>query len=556
MHLRVHLRGVNLTQYVQRAIRWLVLAALPATIAAILGYQYARHQPNIYQATATLYVQQAVAGSSGLPSGTDVNGSSALAQSYSQMIVDPAIFASVDRAMAGRWPGYVLEGHAFQTTQPPALQTSQLIGVSVQDTIPARAADAANAAANVFIHRVRRLEAARFAADLVGLDRQLARAYQKIQDTTVSIDNYRGAVGGLDALRTALTAYQNTYATLVQAAEQFRVTADSERNSVSVYSPAAVPASAIGPHPTREAILFALVALLICGGAIVLYDYLNDLPRTPEDVEAAAGAPILGSVPRFGLRGEPSGLIIDRDPRSPSAEAFRLIRTNLQFTNVDEPPRTVVVTSSLPGEGKTTTASNLARALADGGRTVTLLDADLRRPTLDRMFPVPEGRRAGLTTLLMGNPLHGHGVYQWPHSDLMVISCGPVPPNPGDLLGSARMRSLLTQLQQSRDGLVILDSPPVLAVADAAILASNADGVVLVVDPSRTSRREIRQAREAVEGVGTKLLGVVLNRLRPNGSLYSQYGRYLYRCSPVSQPETARRPSLQRPGWFRRRREA
>jgi capsular exopolysaccharide synthesis family protein len=208
---------------------------------------------------------------------------------------------------------------------------------------------------------------------------------------------------------------------------------------------------------------------------------------------------------------------------SGAAESYRLARTNLQFTDVDDPLRSIVVTSPQPRDGKTTTCSNLALVFAEGGKRVTLVDGDLRRPGLQ--YLLDERPREGLTNLLVGDSLNGHAQLSPDSDNLTILTSGPLPPNPADLLNSDRMRELIASLRAHSD-MVVVDSPPVLAVADAAILATMVDGVVLVVDPNTTRLRDIRRAREMIEGVGGTIVGVIVNRAKTGSGIYRYAGYY------------------------------
>jgi capsular exopolysaccharide synthesis family protein len=226
-------------------------------------------------------------------------------------------------------------------------------------------------------------------------------------------------------------------------------------------------------------------------------------------------------VPRFSTRRKGGQLVTAREGRSPLAEAYRVIRTNLQFINIDNPPRAIVITSPAPMEGKSTTASNLANVFAEAGRRVTLVDADLRRPTLHRIFGVE--RQEGLTNALVGSQnFNGRWGQPTQQPNLTLIASGAVPPRPADLLGSERMKHIVMRLREHED-IVLLDAPPVIAVTDAAILSTITDGVVLVVDPSKSRRRDLRRTRDAIEAVGGKILGVVVNRLDRKASGYFYY---------------------------------
>jgi non-specific protein-tyrosine kinase len=198
-------------------------------------------------------------------------------------------------------------------------------------------------------------------------------------------------------------------------------------------------------------------------------------------------------------------------PRSSFAEAYRTLRTNIEFASLDTPVRTLLVTSSAPGEGKTVTAANLAIVFAQSGRTVILVDADLRKPGVDSIFGLPNTR--GLTDLLRHQSINVDAVANATEQDnLRVVTTGPLPPNPAELLGSKRMQTVVQRLQQAAD-LVIFDSPPLLAVTDAAVMGSFLEGTLLVIDAARGRRRLVRMGREALSRSGANTLGAVLNRV-------------------------------------------
>jgi non-specific protein-tyrosine kinase len=199
-------------------------------------------------------------------------------------------------------------------------------------------------------------------------------------------------------------------------------------------------------------------------------------------------------------------LITLRDPRSPVAEAFRTLRTNLIFSSLDQPLKTLLVTSAAPDEGKSTTLANLAVTMAQGGRKTILVDCDLRRPRQHEIFGLPD--QPGLTTMILENSaapaLAATGV-----EDLWLLPCGPLPPNPADLLSSRRMEAVIAALT-SRADMVLFDAPPVVAVTDAALLASKLDGVLLVVSAGQTRREHAQRAKELLERIHVRLVGTVL----------------------------------------------
>jgi capsular exopolysaccharide synthesis family protein len=254
---------------------------------------------------------------------------------------------------------------------------------------------------------------------------------------------------------------------------------------------------------------------------------LDDTVKTPADLRAA-GLSAIGVVQRVnpdGKKGLPQVYAISQ-AKSLASEAFRTLRTNLQFSSLDKPLRSLVVTSAVATEGKTTTAANLAVVMAQAGRSVVLVDGDLRRPAAHKLFGLSNG--AGLTAALIEDPdaLNGY-LQECEVENLRVLTAGPVPPNPQELLGSQRMEELLRKLEAEAD-IVVVDSPPTLVVADANILAARADGVLMVINTGRTRRAAVQQAAEGLRQVGANLLGGVLNMVdtRRGRSSYYYYSYY------------------------------
>jgi non-specific protein-tyrosine kinase len=261
-------------------------------------------------------------------------------------------------------------------------------------------------------------------------------------------------------------------------------------------------------------VIAAILGLLLAGALVLIAAYLDDRIKTPEDVEEVVGLPTLGSVMRMGGergRSEIYRLVTLLYPRSAVAESYRMLRSNLEFARVDRPIHTILVTSALPGEGKTVTAANLAIAFALEGRRVLLVDADLRKPAVHTLFDIPNTQ--GLTTMLRSDSVTLESVAHTNEQErLRVLTSGPLPPNPAEMLGSQRMLTVLQRLQASQDVLII-DSPPLRVVTDAAILSAFVDGTLLVIDATTSRRAAVRLGREALNRVNAQVLGVVLNRV-------------------------------------------
>jgi capsular exopolysaccharide synthesis family protein len=277
----------------------------------------------------------------------------------------------------------------------------------------------------------------------------------------------------------------------------------------------------VAPQPVRDIGLGLAVGLLLGIGAAVLREVLDTSVKSAGALAELTGTPVLSSVP-IDSKARRAPLIVAGSAGSVRAEALRQLRTNLQFVNVDEPARTLVVTSAVPGEGKSTTACNLAIVFAEAGKRVVLVDADLRRPRLAEYLDV-DGT-IGVTNVLAGQATVQDALQEWGTSGVYVLPSGSVPPNPSELLGSRNMAALLEALRSGFD-MVIVDTPPLLPVTDGALAATLVDGTVLVFRCGRTSAAQARSAAEALAAVDAKVLGCVLNMTPRKGEAgYAYYG--------------------------------
>ncbi len=276
----------------------------------------------------------------------------------------------------------------------------------------------------------------------------------------------------------------------------------------------------VAPRPLVNYGLALVVGLLLGVGLAVLREVTDTSVRTSHGLERASGASVIGIIP-FDESAKAKPLILDGHAQSIRAEAFRQLRTNLQFVDVDRPAKTVVITSSVPDEGKSTTATNLAVIFAEAGKKVLLIEGDLRRPRVAEYLGL-EGT-IGLTNVLAGQVAVDEVLQSWGRGGLTVLPSGSVPPNPSELLGSRSMIELLEKMGAQFD-LVLIDTPPLLPVTDAAVLAAHADGALLVVRHGDTSRQQVSTAASALKRVDARLLGCVLNMAPSSGPDSYGYG--------------------------------
>ena len=303
---------------------------------------------------------------------------------------------------------------------------------------------------------------------------------------------------------------------------------------------ARLPTSPSSPNTRLNLALGALIFLLLGLGYAVVRDRMDQRIRSVAQVERATGLAVVAGLPLEPSLAKQAQLLPVGDARKshdlvPLTEAFRGLRTNLQYMSVDDPPRAIVVTSPLPNDGKSFTAANLALTIAAAGQRVILIDGDLRRPSVAALFGLPD--EVGLSDVLAGRAKPeevlqpGHPRYR-----LEVLAAGPIPPNPSEILGSERMRHLIDEL--SRDALVIIDSPPLLPVTDAAVLSTRADGALVVVSTGRTTHDMLGRALELLEKAKGKPLGIVLNRVPTSGAGASRYG-YQYTGDYYRSPSSS-----------------
>ncbi|HEV2863477.1 MAG TPA: polysaccharide biosynthesis tyrosine autokinase [Pyrinomonadaceae bacterium] len=383
---------------------------------------------------------------------------------------------------------------------------------------------------------------------IAGMKNRLDMARQKEASLKSAYFGERGqaetmslSVQGLDDLKQRIETNKQLLQTYRQRQKELQVT-QGERagGNVTQVEEARTPRTPIGPPRTRNIVIALLLSLCAGIGLAFLLDYLDDTLKSVEDVDRHIHLPTLALIPaprearRLLGRGAPApaavgpdastALTLIRDARSPIAEAYRHLRTSLLLSSAGQPPKTVLVTSSQPSEGKTTTVVNIATMLAQTGADVLVLDCDLRRPRVHAQFGLANAR--GVTNYLSGEANLSDLIQTYkPLENLKVITSGPVPPNAAELLGSEEMRKLLYVLSEKFTH-IIIDSPPAISFTDASILSTMTDGVMLVVHGGRSSRSVVRRAKQQLQDVGAHLFGIVLNNVKLESNDYYYYSSY------------------------------
>ena len=514
---------MDLRRLISTVRSWLPLMLVAALLAGGAAFIVSNLQQKVYEARATLIVGQALSAAN--PDYTQLLVAQSLSATYAAIATTRPIMQSlIDELSLDASPG----GLASRV-RVDAPADSTLLMITAQDTDPDRAAAIANALARHLIAaspaiQGREVEFQKSVDEDLAATQALIESTQNRVDTLSAVENRTTQQESqLQTLEGRLASLRSTYATLLS------FSSGSASNLLTVVEPAIASTDPVLPRTLLNTLLAAVIGLLAVGGAAFLAEQLDDSIKDPDTVREVANLSTLGTIARMKGdrdRSEIYQLAALLYPRSGVAEAYRTLRSNVEFAAVDAPVRTLLVTSAVPGEGKTVTAANLAVVFAQAGRKVLLVDADLRKPRVHAMFDLANAH--GLTTMLRSDTVRPEAVsHLTEEANLRVLTTGPLPPNPAELLGSHRMQAVMGLLRESAD-LVIFDSPPLQAVTDSAVLSSVADGTLLVIDAGRSRRRAVRTAGEILARAGANVLGVVLNRMpaKAHSDYVGYYGEY------------------------------
>jgi len=508
---------MELRQYALLLRKWLWLVVVCTVVAGGTAYAVSKNSTPIYQATAMLVVTQGAGATSTDTAYADILTSERLASTYARLLVSRPVLQETARRLG-------IESEPLgDAVTVSSVRDTQLLEVSVEGPNPELIAQIGNVLPAVFIEQNQELMLGRMSESKASLEREIANVEGDIARTQEALNAATDDTQRI-RLETSLAQYRSTYSNIVFSYQQIRLAEAQATDNIVVAEPAEVPLRPIRPRTMTNTLLAAVVGAMIAVGAAFLIEYLDDTIKTPDDVARVSGLSTLGAIARLKETGGTRQLVAWLQTKAPESEAYRTLRTNVQFSRVDKPVRSLLVTSAGPSEGKSTTAANLAVVMAQTGQRVVLVDTDLRRPVMHKVFGV--ANNTGLTSALLNGDqvvLDGH-LQGTEVENLSLLTSGPIPPNPSELLGSHRMARLVEKLAGQAD-LVIFDSPPVLAVTDAAVMGRQVDGVVLVVDAGQTREQVLGQAAGELQKTGANLLGVVLNRLdsRRGGYYYYYY---------------------------------
>jgi capsular exopolysaccharide synthesis family protein len=478
---------------------------LIALIGGVVAYAITRRLTPIYEAQATVLV---VAGpqQAGAASGVALNNDQVTTTAASLMVEPPILQRVINELTLAT----SVDQLARQVTAIP-ITNAQLVNVTVQNPDAALATRIANTLSSDFVDQVTTQNTQRINQAGAAYQAQIAALQNTLNDEQNKLANAprNQDTTGLTAEITANSAELTTVTAQYSA---FKATQAQNLETVSIAAPASQPAQPASPKLPLNVAIGVVAGLLIALGIAALAEYLDQGLDSEEDVRDRLGIPCLAIVPRFNSR---PGARRDQRHEERAREAYRRLRTNLLFSELDNPLKTIVVTSARPGEGKTRTASNLAVSLASSEKSVLLVDADMHRPNQHRIFNKPITQ--GLSEMLLAASPTGHpvlnGRHETAYANLSILTSGVLPPNPSELLASRRTRLLIHGLEKQRDILVV-DTPPAQALTDALSVAAHSSGVILVVESGKTNAAQARAVIEALQNVGAKILGVVLNKAK------------------------------------------
>jgi capsular exopolysaccharide synthesis family protein len=496
-----------------RQRKWWICSIIVLSLAASLAFSLTAHKQ--YSATAQLLVQPSV-NASALNGGQEQPVTQTDVETELQLVTS----ASVEQAVRA------------QLKSTPAVSASEVgqtnvMAITATSGVPAQASLIANLYATAFVQY-------RQGVASHSLTTAEAQLHSQISSIGQQVKSFGSKTTSAEA-----AALLNQEAVLKEQLAQMQVSGATDTGDVVLVTPAQTPVSPSSPKPVQDALLGLAAGLALGLGAAFLRHSFDDRLTSKEATEHAGGVPVLAMTPLVTLWRRQEPLVVSViEPTSPAAESYRSLRTSLQFVRQEQQLNCLVMTSPGVGEGKTATLANLGVVFAQAGERVVLVSCDLRRPRIGSFFGLDE--HEGLSSVLIGQRTLEESVLPVPDVDrLSLLPAGPIPPNPAELLNSARAREIFARLRDQYD-LVLIDSPPVLPVTDAAILSQHADATLMLAAAGQTRRSDLHRAVEKLDQVGAKILGTVLNKVtRQTGRYYGYtytYTTYRAGAHAIKQP--------------------
>lgn len=518
------LGGIDLRTILRILRYWAWLLLLGALIGAALGYAASIQTLPTYRTEVLLLIEEMRA-----PSNTDF-ALEGRTSTYLELINQGLMLETVAIALELD-PKQLAD--TITTMRVESLRNTQLFRVYVEGYHPEYLTAVANILPQVLRDEMTSVRTERFDESRRNLTTQIETIKAQIEVTQANLDRLGTPRSTQQEnqqrdLQTVLAQQQNSYANLVQSFENLRLVELQSMDNIATVRAAELPREPISGNTIPNILLGAFMGIGLVLAGIALIEYLDDRVRSPMMIQESMGATFLGAIDVIRTQNSSNSLnerlITALEPRHPIAESYRSIRTNLRFSTIDHKLHTLLITSSMAGEGKSVTAANLAIVMAQLGLSVILVDADMRKPTQHKLFHL--SKQPGLSDALLADGISPQRyLHEVDVPNLHLLPSGVTPPNPAELLSSKRMQQLIKDLHSDAD-VVIIDTPPILVVTDAAVLTSEVNDVVLVVNAKQTQRSTLVRAIEALRKIDAHLCGVIVNELSRSSRGYVYYGEY------------------------------
>ena len=507
---------MEIKAYITPLLKYWWLLALATVVAMISSFIVTSQQPPVYQARTTMVIGRAVYEAN--PNSADFYLNQQLASFYADLANRGPIRSATMSNLGIEWlPEYIVR----------PLPNSQLIEIAVTDTSPIRAQAVANELANQLILQTPGNPDQQDEERRIFIEEQLQSLEESISETQDEIQQKQSELEDLTSARqiadtqqeillleSKLTTLQTNYSNLLAN------TTEGARNTLTIIEPASLPSSPVGPDRLMIILLSSIIAFTIAAGAAYLLDYLDDTFSSSEQITSILKLPVIGVIANVGNNNH--GIYVNEEPNSPVAESFRVLRSNLEFANIDNPLKIILVSSSGVGDGKSFVAVNLAMIFALAGKKVLLMDADMRKPKIHQYLGISNDN--GLSDFFLGNKDFYSVFSSSPDGKIGVITAGNPPPNPAEIMVSKKMDLLLENIRKLTD-IVIIDGPPLL-LADSITLSKKVDGTLLVIRYGISRRGATTSAMKQLNHSGANVLGVVFNNAPINREGYSGWYNY------------------------------
>lgn len=533
---------MEINAYIRPLLRWWRLIFIVTMLAILASTVSTMFQPDVFVSRTTLVIGTTILDPN--PDSGQIYIAQQLAGIYADMVRREPIQQATMDALGINWlPQY----------QARVVPNTQMVEISVTDTNPQRAQIIANELAQQLMLQSPAIGGTETSVRQEFIRQQLSNLQIQIQETETRIEELQASLAGLNSASqianveteireqtVKLNSLRESYAGFLANSQEGAL------NILSIIEPANLPSRSVGTNRFTVIALAGLVGFSLGAGAAYLLEFLDRTIKTTSDVERIFKMPVIGYISEIPSNDNIS-TYVNMHPSSVVAENFRLLRANIEFLQVGNPIKTILITSPSQGNGKTTTATNLALSIAQSDQEVVLVDADFRRPAIHKSINV--AKDPGLSDLIRNKSDLDGVVRRWKDSNLQIVTSGTVPPNITEVVGSKRIASILDDIREKYE-LVIIDAPP-LIIADSYDLASKVDGVILIVVPGETSEEQAKTIKEQLDRSGARLLGIVFNKISEQSahsyydyqyrSLYSPkyYGDYI--SEAIQEPNTASR---------------